>query len=83
MKYVIGITLALGVFASTAIAQTRYFLFPSEVSEFSSQNARAVNLFGIATDYRSFIIFHYHVLGMFYIRLQLSIQALQLDLPHQ
>jgi cytochrome c-type biogenesis protein CcmE len=49
MKYVIGITLALGVFASTAIAQTRYFLFPSEVSEFSSQNARAVNLFGIAT----------------------------------
>jgi len=50
MKYVIGITLALGVFASTAIAQTRYFLFPSEVSEFSSQNARAVNLFGIATD---------------------------------
>ena len=29
MKYVIGIALALGVFASTAIAQTRYFLFPS------------------------------------------------------
>ena len=50
MKYVIGIALALGVFASTAIAQTRYFLFPSEVSEFSSQNARAVNLFGITTD---------------------------------
>jgi cytochrome c-type biogenesis protein CcmE len=50
MKYVIGIALALGVFASITIAQTRYFLFPSEVSEFASQNARAVNLFGIATD---------------------------------
>jgi cytochrome c-type biogenesis protein CcmE len=50
MKYVIGIALALAVFASTAIAKTRYFLFPSEVSEFSSQNARAVNLFGITTD---------------------------------
>lgn len=50
MKYVIGIALALGIFASTAFAQTRYFLFPSELSEFASQNARAVNLFGIATD---------------------------------
>ena len=50
MKYVIGIALSLGVVASITIAQTRYFLFPSEVSEFASQNARAVNLFGIATD---------------------------------
>ena len=50
MKYVISIAIALGIFASTAFAQTRYFLFPSEVSEFASQNARAVNLFGIATD---------------------------------
>jgi len=40
----------LSIFASTAIAQKRYFLFPSEVAEFASQNARAVNLFGIATD---------------------------------
>ena len=50
MKYVIGMAIALGIFASTAFAQTRYFLFPSEVSEFASQNARAMNLFGIATD---------------------------------
>jgi hypothetical protein len=32
MKYVIGMAIALGIFASTAFAQTRYFLFPSEVS---------------------------------------------------
>ena len=50
MKYVIGCAIALGIIASTTFAQTRYFLFPSEVIEFSSQNARAVNLFGIATD---------------------------------
>jgi cytochrome c-type biogenesis protein CcmE len=50
MKYVIGIAIALGIFASSAFAQMRYFLFPSEVSAFASQNARAVNLFGIATD---------------------------------
>jgi hypothetical protein len=37
MKYVIGIAIALGIFASTAFAQTRYFLFPSEVSEFASK----------------------------------------------
>jgi cytochrome c-type biogenesis protein CcmE len=42
--------LASGVFASTAIAQARYFLFPSEVSKFTSQNACAVNLFGITSD---------------------------------
>ena len=50
MKYIIGMAIALDIFASTAFGQTRYFLFPSEVSEFASQNARAVNLFGIATD---------------------------------
>jgi cytochrome c-type biogenesis protein CcmE len=50
MKYVIGMAIALGICASTAFAQTRYFLFPSEVSAFASQNSRAVNLFGIATD---------------------------------
>ena len=50
MKYVIAAAIALGILASTSIAQTRYFLFPSELSEFASQNARAVNLFGIATD---------------------------------
>lgn len=50
MKYVIGMAIALGIFATTAFAQTRYFLFPSEVFAFASQNSRAVNLFGIATD---------------------------------
>ena len=50
MKYVIGMAIALGIFATTAFAQKRYFLFPSEVSVFASQNSRAVNLFGIATD---------------------------------
>ena len=50
MKYVIGMAIALGIFATTAFAQKRYFLFPSEVSAFASQNSRAVNLFGIATD---------------------------------
>ena len=51
MKYVIGMAHSHWVFSHPQrFAQTRYFLFPSEVSEFASQNARAVNLFGIATD---------------------------------
>lgn len=50
MKYVISIAIALSILASSVFSQTRYFLFPSEVGEFASQNARAVNVFGIATD---------------------------------
>ena len=34
--------------ASGALAQTRYFLFPSEVPAFTAQYARMVNVFGIA-----------------------------------
>lgn len=48
MKRLICGVIASCLLASGAFAQTRYFLFPSEVPAFTAQYARMVNVFGIA-----------------------------------
>jgi cytochrome c-type biogenesis protein CcmE len=48
MKRMICGVIVSCLLASGALAQTRYFLFPSEVPAFTVQYARMVNVFGIA-----------------------------------
>ena len=48
MKQLTCEVIACCLLASGALAQTRYFLFPSEVPAFTAQYARMVNVFGIA-----------------------------------